>query len=79
MQDIRTEKIIFITAIMNIYDYAKNEIINRRINSYDFRENTTIRYSDKHIKISTETCIAGVHNVLFLFSNGVSKLCFEFK
>ncbi len=78
MKDIRTEKMISIAVIMDKYNYEKNETINRRINNYDFQANTIITHNDKYIKISTETSIEGVHNVLFLFSNGMSKLDFEF-
>lgn len=78
MNDIRTEKMIAIAAIMDKYNYEINEIIHRRINNYDFQANTTITHNDKQIKISTETSIKGVHNVLFLFSNGMSKIKFEF-
>lgn len=78
MKDIRTEKMTSIAVIMDKYNYEKNENINRRINNYDFQANTTITHNDKHIKISTETSIKGVHYVLFLFSNGTSILDFEF-
>lgn len=78
MKDIRTEKMISIALIMDKYNYEKNETINRRIKNYDFQANTTITHNDKHIKISTETRIKGVYNVLFLFSNGMSKIDFEF-
>ncbi len=78
MKDIKIKKIIFIEMIMDKYNYEINETINRRIKNYDFQANTTITHNDKYIKISTETCIKGVHNVLFLFPNGMSKIEFEF-
>ncbi len=78
MKDIRIEKMISIAVIMDKYNYEINETINRRINNYDFQANTTVTYNDKHIKISTETNIKGVYYVLFLFSNGTSKVDFEF-
>ena len=78
MKDIRTEKLIFIAVIMDKYNYETNETIKRRINNYDFQANTNITHNDRCIKISTETRIKGVYNVLFLFSNGMSKLEFEF-
>ncbi len=78
MIDERTEKKISVAIIMDKYNYEINETINRRINNYDFQANTTITHNNKYIKISTETGIKGVHNVLFLFSNGISKLDFEF-
>lgn len=78
MKDIRTEKIISIAIIMNKYNYEKNDTISKRINNYSFQANTTIIYNDKYIKVSTETRIKGVYYVLFLFSNGKSKVDFEF-
>ncbi len=78
MKDNRLEKMIYITVIMKKYNYAINEIVNKRINNYNFQANTTITHNDNHIKICTETYIKGVYNVLFLFSNGASKLDFEF-
>lgn len=78
MKDIRTEKMISIAVIMDKYNYERNETINRRINNYDFKADTAITHNEKHIKISTETRIKGVYNVLFLFSNGMSKIDFEF-
>ena len=78
MKDTRAEKMIFIAVIMCKYNYENNETICRRISNYDFQANTTITHNDKHIKISTKTCIEGVYNVLFLFPNGTSKLNFEF-
>lgn len=78
MKDIRKEKIISIAIIMDKNDYESNKTINRQINNYDFQANTTITHNDKHIKISTETSIKEVHNVLFLFPNGMSKSDFEF-
>lgn len=76
MKDIRTEKMISIAVIMDKYNYENNKTINRRINNYCFQANTTIMHNDKYIKISTETSIKGVHNVLF--PDGMSKLDFEF-
>lgn len=78
MKDNRTEKMISIAIIMDKYNYERNETINKRISNYNFQANTAITYNDKHIKISTETSVKGVHNVLFLFSNGMSKVDFEF-
>lgn len=63
---------------MDKNNYEINETVSRRINNYSFQSNTTITHNDKYIKISTETSIKGVHNVLFLFPNGMSKLDFEF-
>ncbi len=78
MDDIRTEKMISIALIMDKYNYQINETINRRMNNYVFQANTTITHNDEYIRISTETGIKGVYNVLLLFSNGASKLDFEF-
>lgn len=78
MKDIRIEKMISIALIMDRYNYRINKTINRRINNYNFQANTTITHHNKYIKISTETCIKGVHNVLFLFPNGMSRVNFEF-
>ncbi len=78
MKDSRTQKKIYIASIMEKYNYENNETINRRINNYDFQASTTITYNNKYIRISTETSIKGVYNVLFLFSNGASILDFEF-
>ncbi len=78
MKDIRIEKMICIDIIMNKYNYNKNETIMRRIENYDFQLNTIISHDDKHIKISTETNIKGVYNILFLFPSGASKSGFEF-
>ena len=78
IKDIRTEKMISIAVIMKKYNYVINDATNKRINNYNFQANTTITHSDKHKKISTETNISGVHNILFLFFNGMSKLGFEF-
>lgn len=78
MKDIRTEKMISIAIIMDKYNYEKNDTISKRINNYDFQANTTIIHNDEYIKITTETNIKGVYYVLFLFSNGMSKLAFEF-
>lgn len=63
---------------MDKYSYEKNETVNRRISNYDFKANTIITHNDEYIKITTETSIKGVHNVLYLFSNGISKIDFEF-
>ena len=78
MLDERTGKMISIAIIMDKYNYEMNETINTRINNYDFQANTTITYNNKHITISTETKIKGVYNILIIFSNGMSKLYFEF-
>ncbi len=78
MKDIKTLKMISIATIMCENNYEKNDIVERRINNYDFSVSTRITHTDKHIKISTETSIKGVHNVLYLFSNGMSKVDFEF-
>lgn len=78
MIDERTEKMISVAIIMDEYNYEINETINRRINNYDFQANTTITHNNKYIKISTQTKIKGVYNILILFSNGISKLDFEF-
>lgn len=78
MKDIRTEKMISVAIIMDKYNYEKNDTISKRINNYDFQANTTITHNDEYIKITTETNIKGVYYVLFLFSNGMSKLAFEF-
>lgn len=78
MMDKRTEKMISIAIIMDKYNYETNETINRRINNYDFHANTTITHTNKYIRISTETKIKGVYNILIIFSNGISKLDFEF-
>lgn len=78
MIDIRTEKMISIAVIMDKDNYELNGTINRRINNYDFQEHTTIIHDDAQIKISTETKIKGVYNVLVLYPNGMSKLDFEF-
>ncbi len=63
---------------MDKYNYETNETINRRINNYDFYANTTITHTNKYIRISTETKIKGVYNILIIFSNGISKLDFDF-
>lgn len=78
MKNIKIEKIISIALIMGKYNYKMSDIINKRIINYDFEENTTIKHNDKYIKISTETSIKGVNNVLLLFPNGMSKVDFEF-
>ena len=78
MVDCRTEKIIAVALIMDKDKYATNEVVSRRINNYHYQENTIVTHDDKHIRISTETNIKGVHNVLMLFPNGDSKLTFEF-
>ncbi len=78
MLDCRTRKMIAIALIMDRNKFATNEVISRRINNYHYEENTEVTHDDKHIKISTETNIKGVHNVLMIFPNGVSKLTFEF-
>ncbi|MBR2886050.1 MAG: hypothetical protein IKB93_14880 [Clostridia bacterium] len=77
--DIRKEKMISIALIMEKDNYIINETINRRINKYDFQEHTSITHDDKQIKISTETNIKGVYNVLIIYPDGMSKLDFEFK
>ena len=74
----RKEKNVSIALIMDKYNYEINETINRRIKNYDFQANTTIRYNNEYIRISTETKIKGVHHILIIFSNGTSKLDFEF-
>lgn len=79
MMDIRKEKMISIALIMEKDNYIINETINRRINKYDFHESTSITHNDEQIKISTETNIKGVYNVLILYPDGMSKLDFEFK
>ena len=78
VKDIRIEKMIIIALIMDHYNYENNKDVHRRINNYDFQINTIITHNDEYIKISTETSIKGVHDVLFLFSNGTSKEDFEF-
>lgn len=78
MKDIRAEKMISIALIMDKYNYEKSDNINRRINNYVFKANTNITYNDVYIKITTETSIKGVQSVLYLFSNGISKIDFEF-
>ena len=70
---------ISIALIMNNGNYELNETINRRINNYDFQEHTAITHDDRQIKISTETNIKGVYNVLIIYHDGMSKLDFEFK
>jgi len=79
MMDVRKEKMISIALIMDKDDYKINETINRRLNKYDFQEHTSITHDDKQIKISTETNIKGVYNVLIIYPDGMSKLDFEFK
>ncbi|MBO5210695.1 MAG: hypothetical protein J6B80_02050 [Clostridia bacterium] len=79
MTDIKTKSTITIALIMAKYNYAINETICKRINNYEFQANTTITHNETQIKISTETNIKGVYYVLFLFSDGTSKLHFEFK
>ncbi len=78
MIDERTGKMVSIAIIMDKCNYETNKTINTRINNYNFQSNTTITYNNKYIRISTETKIKGVYNILTIFSNGVSKLCFEF-
>ena len=78
MIDKKTGKIISIAIIMDKYNYETNKTINKRINNYDFQANTTIIYNNKYIRISTETKIKGVYNILIIFFNGISKLYFEF-
>ena len=78
MIDEKTEKMISIATIMDKYNYETNKTINRRINNYDFQANTTITHNNKYIRISTETKIKGVYNILIIFFNGISKLYFEF-
>lgn len=78
MFDCRTNKIIAIALIMNKEKYATNEVVNRRINNYHYQENTVVTHDNEHIKVSTETNVKGVYNVLMLFPDGVSKLHFEF-
>ncbi len=78
MEVTRIEKMISIALIMHRYNYEINETINSRINNYSFQANTTITNNDNCIKISTETNIKRVYNVLFLFPDGTSKLDFEF-
>ena len=78
MMNCRTKKIIDITLIMDKSKYATNEVLSRRVNNYDYNYHTIISYNDIRIKISTETNIKGVYNVLYLFPNGESKLTFEF-
>ena len=68
-----------LALIMEKDNYIINETINRRINKYDFHESTSITHNDEQIKISTETNIKGVYNVLILYPDGMSKLDFEFK
>lgn len=75
----RIEKMISIAVIMDKDNYELNETVNRRITNYDFQENTTITHNNRQIKISTETSIKGVFNVLIIYPNGISKLDFEFK
>lgn len=79
MIDNRIEKMISIAVIMDKDNYESNETVNRRITNYDFQENTTITHNNRQIKISTETSIKGVFNVLIIYPNGMSKLDFEFK
>ena len=78
MKNIKREKIFYIALLMNKYNYKINETINRRINNYDFKDNTVITHNNLYIKISTQTHIKGIYNVLFLFCDGDSKLDFEF-
>ena len=78
MIDERTGKKISIAIIMDKCNYETNETINTRINNYNFQSNTTITYNNKYIRISTETKIKGVYDILIIFSDGMSKLCFEF-
>lgn len=79
MIDNRIEKMISIAVIMDKDNYELNETVNRRITNYDFQVHTTITHNDRQIKISTETNIKGVFNVLIIYPNGMSKLDFEFK
>lgn len=78
MKDIRTEKTIYIAMIMNKFKYEINETVIRRINNYNFKTATIITHNERYIKISTETKIKGVYNVLILYPTGLSKLAFEF-
>ena len=59
-------------------NYELNDIINRRINNYDFQEQTTITY-DEQIMIITKTNIKSVFNVFIIYRNCMSKLDFKFK
>ena len=77
MLDCRVKRIIDIALIMNKGKYKTNEVIIRRINNYNYNEHTTITHNDIHIKISTETNIKGVENVLYLYPDGESELTFE--
>ena len=79
MNDIRIEKIIDIGLIMYKLNYKITEITSRRINHFHFEANTIITHNNEQIKISTETAIKGVYNILLLFPDGTSKLDFEIK
>ena len=78
MVDYRKEKMITVALIMDKDKYVTNEVVSRRINNYHYQKNTIVTHNEKHIKISTETNVKGVHNVLMLFPDGESKLTFEF-
>lgn len=47
--------------------YTTNEVVSRRINNYHYQENTNVTHDNTHIKISTETNIKGVYDVLIIF------------
>ncbi len=78
MKNIIGRKILELALVMVQYNFKMNETIRKRINNYQFETNTTLTYDEKHIKISTETKIKGVYDVLILFSNGDSKVELEF-
>ena len=78
MKDIKTEKILFVNSVMNQLNYVTNETVRRRINHYQFQRHTTVAHTDKYIRVSTETKIKGVYDVLLLFPCGISEMLFEF-
>lgn len=77
MEEHKAEQIQAVFAMMDKYNYEKNETANRRVRCYDFRENTKILQCDTYIKIRTETDIAGVYNVLTICCDGSTKWSFE--
>lgn len=59
-----------VTKIVKDLCYTVNEVVERRIGWYSYKENTTLSVEDDRIVIKTEMPIKGVYDTLILYPNG---------
>lgn len=67
-----------VTRIVTDMCYTVNEVVERWIGWYSYKDNTTLSVEDERIVIKTEMPIKGVYDTLILYPNGKSEVKMEF-